>query len=66
MAHWCNPFMEVTMAPRYRVTLTEQERSELEAMTKRGVSHAKRVIYARALLLVDTGPAGPSWSSENT
>lgn len=54
------------MAPRYRVTLTEQERSELEAMTKRGVSHAKRVIYARALLLVDTGPAGPSWSTENT
>lgn len=53
------------MAPRYRVTLTEQERSELEAMTKRGVSHAKRVIYARALLLVDTGPAGPSWSTEN-
>ena len=47
------------MAPRYRVTLTEQEHSELEATTKRGVSHAKRVIYARALLLVDSGPAGP-------
>ena len=54
------------MAPRYRVTLTEQERSELEAMTKRGVTHARKVIYARALLLVDSGPAGPSWSTEAT
>lgn len=54
------------MSPRYRVTLTEQERSELEAMTKRGVTHARKVIYARALLLLDAGPAGPSWSTEAT
>jgi len=66
MAYWCNSFKEGTMAPRYRVTLTEQERSELEALTKRGFTHAKRVIHARALLLVDTGPAGPSWSVADT
>jgi transposase len=54
------------MSPRYRVTLTEQERIELEALTKRGVTHARRVIHARALLLTDAGPAGPAWSVSDT
>ena len=52
--------------PRYRVTLTEQERAELEALTKRGVNHARRVIHARALLLSDAGPSGPAWSVSDT
>ena len=52
--------------PRYRVTLTEQERAELEALTKRGVHHARRVIHARALLLSDAGPSGPAWSVSDT
>jgi transposase len=50
------------MPPRYRVTLTEQERDELEALTKRGKTNARRFIRARALLLCDAGPKGPAWS----
>ena len=46
--------------PRYRVTLTEQERQELETL-KRGRASAKRFLYARALLLCDAGPQGPAW-----
>lgn len=49
------------MAPRYRVTLTEQERIDLEAITRHGKTQAKRFIRARALLLCDAGPDGPAW-----
>ena len=49
------------MKPRYRVTLNEQERKELEAL-KTGRTSAKRFLYARALLLCDAGPQGPSWA----
>jgi MFS family permease len=45
-----------------RVTLTEQERKELETLTKRGKTHARRFIHARALLLSDAGTDGRSWS----
>jgi len=47
------------MSPRYRVTLTEQERKDLEALTRRGKTHARRILLARALLLCDAGPGGP-------
>jgi transposase len=50
------------MAPRYRVTLTEQERKELDALTKTAKTNAKRFLYARALLLCDAGPQGPGWT----
>jgi transposase len=50
------------MSPRYRVTLTTQERKELEALTKRGKTHARKVIHARALLLCDVGEDGPAWT----
>ena len=50
------------MSPRYRVTLTKEERSELEAMTRRGKTHARRFIHARALLLCDAGMDGPAWN----
>jgi transposase len=50
------------MAPRYRVTLTEQERKDLEALTRNGKTAAKKFIYARALLLCDAGPEGPAWA----
>jgi len=49
------------MSPRYRVTLTEKERKELKTLTRRGKTHARRVIRARALLLCDAGPNGPVW-----
>ncbi len=54
------------MKPRYRVTLTPQERSELEAVTRNGKTGAKRFLYARALLLCDAGPEGPAWRVADT
>ena len=53
---------EVAMSPRYRVTLTQEERNELESMTRRGKTHARRFIHARALLLCDAGADGPAWN----
>jgi transposase len=50
------------MSPRYRVTLTNEERKELDAMTRRGKTHARRFIHARALLLCDAGADGPAWN----
>ena len=50
------------MSPRYRVTLTKEERENLEAMTRRGKAHARRFIHARALLLCDAGADGPAWN----
>lgn len=49
------------MAPRYKVTLTEQERGELEAMTRSGKLAAAKFIHARALLLCDAGAHGDAW-----
>src|SRR3989337_1359234 len=54
------------MKPRYRVTLTDQERQELEALTKTARTNAKRFLYARALLLCDAGPSGPAWTVQDT
>jgi hypothetical protein len=54
------------MKPRYRVTLSAQERSELEAVTRNGKTGAKRFLYARALLLCDAGPEGPAWTVADT
>ena len=48
------------MAPRYRVTLTQEERKELESMTCRGKTHARRFIHARALLLCDAEADDPA------
>jgi transposase len=50
------------MSPRYRVTLNKEERKELESMTHRGKTHARKFIYARALLLCDAGADGPAWN----
>ena len=50
------------MSPRYRVTLSKEERKELEAMTRRGKMHARRFIHARALLLCDASADGPAWN----
>lgn len=50
------------MSPRYRITLTKQERKGLEALTRSGKTGAKKFINARALLLCDAGPDGPAWA----
>lgn len=49
------------MAARYKVTLTEEERGELEAMTRSGKIPAKKFMFARALLLCDAGEHGDPW-----
>lgn len=49
------------MALRYRVTLTQEERKELEAFSSKGKRAARAVIHARALLLLDCGEFGPQW-----
>jgi transposase len=49
------------MAPRYKVTLTQEERLQLEALTHSGKTSAAKFIHARALLLCDAGPQGSPW-----
>ncbi len=49
------------MAPRYKVTLTEEERIELDAISTKGTRAARTVLYARALLLLDAGRQGSPW-----
>ncbi len=49
------------MAPRYKVTLTEEERSQLEALTRNGKTASAKFIHARALLLCDAGAHGSPW-----
>ena len=47
------------MAIRYRVTLTQEERDDLERFSKTGTKSARSVLLARALLLLDAGELGP-------
>ena len=54
------------MKPRYRVTLTSEEREELATLTRTARTNAKRFLYARALLLCDAGPEGPAWTVADT
>lgn len=54
------------MAPRYRVTLTKEERKELEAISKTGKRAAKTILHARALLLLDAGEFGTHWTVKQT
>jgi len=50
------------MAPRYRVTLTDEKRTELEAISSKGKRAVRTVLHARALLLLDAGERGPKWT----
>lgn len=50
------------MAPRYRVTLTEEERKMLEQISTTGTRAAKTILYSRALLLLDVGEYGQKWN----
>ncbi len=53
------------MAPRYRITLTKEERQELEVVSKTGKRAAKTILHARALLLLDAGKLGQHWTVVN-
>ena len=50
------------MPVRYRVTLTNDERKDLESITRNGKTNAKRFIHARALLLCDASEGGSAWN----
>ena len=53
------------MAVRYRVTLTNAEREELDRVTKDGATRSKRFLHARALLLCDQASKEPKWTVGN-
>lgn len=46
---------------RYKVTLTEAERTELTALVNKGRGQARRLRRARMLLLADEAQAGGGW-----
>ena len=50
------------MAKRYRVTLTAEERDELDHMISRGKADARKLTHARILLQADEAEAGPGWA----
>jgi hypothetical protein len=47
------------MAKRYRVTLTQPERQELQQLISRGKADARKLAHARILLQADESPGGP-------
>src|SRR5215218_6912880 len=49
------------MAKVYRVSLTADERAELEALVRKGTGAAQRLTRARVLLKADQGEDGPAW-----
>ena len=48
-------------AKRYRVTLTGEERAELETLVKKGKGSASRLRRARILLMADEEQSGGGW-----
>lgn len=50
------------MAKRYRVTLTAEERDELDRMISRGKADARKLTHARVLLQADVAEGGPGWA----
>ena len=48
------------MAKRYRVTLTQPERDELQQMIRKGKSAASKLAHARILLLADESDDAPA------
>jgi transposase len=50
------------LAAKYHVTLTEEERTRLEALTHAGRVAARTLTHAWILLKADAGPGAPAWS----
>lgn len=48
----------------YRVTLTADERADLEGLIRKGTGAAQRLARARILLKADQGDDGPAWPDE--
>ena len=53
------------MAKRYRVTLTPEERGELDGMISRGKAEARKLAHARILLQADEAEGGPARVDES-
>jgi hypothetical protein len=51
-------------AKKYVLKLTIEERSEFEAIVKKGKAAGWKIQRAQALLMCDQGPAGPAWIDE--
>jgi hypothetical protein len=49
---------------KYRVTLTSDERQNLEALTKKGKTAARTISRARILLQADASKQGPAWTDD--
>jgi transposase len=49
---------------KYLVTLTTDEREELNALISAGTASAKKLAHARILLKADQADGGPAWSDE--
>jgi transposase len=47
---------------RYKVTLTEQERQQLQDLIAAGKAAAQKLAHARILLKADAPPGGPGWT----
>jgi transposase len=52
------------VAKKYRVTLTTQERDELEAMISKGKADARKLAHARILLQTDEAGGAPARADE--
>jgi transposase len=52
------------MAKKYRVTLTDDERSMLTTMISSGSAPARTLTHARILLKADQAEGGPAWTDE--
>ena len=47
---------------KYQVTLTEDERQQLQELIAAGKGSAQKLAHARILLKADAAPGGPAWS----
>jgi transposase len=47
---------------KYKVTLTDEERSDLHVLIAAGKAAAKRLAHARVLLKADAAQGGPAWT----
>jgi hypothetical protein len=52
------------LTKKYRVTLTEDERTMLTSLINVGTAAARTLTHARILLKADQAPGGPAWTDE--
>jgi hypothetical protein len=55
---------EAMPAKKYKVTLSDDERQELNTLVSKGKAAARKITRARILLLADESEAGVAWSDD--